>query len=81
MRQAVKTERWNRFAGKADRFAAALILVLALAFMLALTFCAFTQTADLNTNDPSCAPSTSFTGTVTTSRLPGSRSFSASGSS
>ena len=40
MRQAVKTERWNRFAGKADRFAAALILVLALAFMLALTFCA-----------------------------------------
>lgn len=53
MRQAVKTERWNRFAGKADRFAAALILVLALAFMLALTFCAFTQTADLNTNDPS----------------------------
>ena len=53
MRQAVKTERWNRFAGKADRFAAALILVLALAFMLALTICAFTQTADLNTNDPS----------------------------
>ena len=41
MRRAVKTEKWNQFAGKADRFAAALILVLALAFMLALTFCAF----------------------------------------
>ena len=53
MRRAVKTEKWNQFAGKADRFAAALILVLVLAFMLALTFCAFTQTADLNTNDPS----------------------------
>ena len=46
-------EGFNRIAGKADRFAAAMILVLVLAFMLALTFCAFTQTADLNTNDPS----------------------------
>ena len=45
--------RWGRFAGSADRAAAALVLILVLAFLLALTAAAFFQTSDLNTNDPS----------------------------
>ncbi len=45
--------RRDRFAWKTDQTAAALILILVLAFMLLLTMAAFFQTADLNTNDPS----------------------------
>ena len=46
-------DRLDRFAAGSERAAAALILVLVLAFMLSLTAAAFFQTADLSTNDAS----------------------------
>ena len=49
----MKKGRSVPFARGVERSATALILVLALLFLLALTLAAYTQSADLNTNDPS----------------------------
>jgi len=43
----------DSFSWGIERFGAAVILVLVLAFLLVLTFSAYTQTSNVNTNDPS----------------------------
>ena len=49
----MKNGSGDGFARALEKIAAALVLVLLCCFLLALVFAAFTETASLNTNDPS----------------------------